>query len=213
MITPTLAHPEPNAVNESDAAGLSTYPCLKVHHSRGCPSLPLMGAVDLPAGERRRRSGRRGYRLTLSLVYLPRFASLLYFAISCSCFLGWWADYPWVAVWMNPLTALCVMLAAASLWFLSCPPLGKKALWAGRFFLGLLVLISLWKLSQLQFNFSLAPDRILFFGRSYWRDMDGLSAVAFLITGIAFGSLDLFYKKISICQAICILCIFPPVLV
>jgi len=173
-----------------------------------------MATVDpLPRDRRQLRGPRGSLVLPRSLTYLPRFASVLSFAIGFSCFLAWWAHYASVAVWMNPLTAIGVMLAAASLWFLSRSPSGKKALWPGRFFLCLLILLSLWKLSQLQFNLSLAPDRILFFGRSYWRDMDGLSAVAFLITGIAFASLDVFYKKISLCQAICILCIFPPVLV
>jgi two-component system sensor histidine kinase/response regulator len=167
-----------------------------------------------PPADRLESCGPSAYLvLPRSLAYLPRVASVLSFGIALSCFLAWLTDYPPVAVWMNPLTSVGVMLASVSLWLLSSSPVGGKALWVGRFFFCLLILLALSKLAHLQFNFSTAPDRILFFGRPYWRDMDGITAVAFVVTGIAYASLDLFYKKVTLCQALCILCIFPTVLI
>jgi signal transduction histidine kinase/DNA-binding response OmpR family regulator len=104
------------------------------------------------------------------------------------------------------------MLASASLWFLSRSP-GRKAFWLGRFFLCLLILLALSKLAHVWFNFSPAPDRLVFFGRSYWRDMDGMTAAAFLLTATGLASLDFFYKKVSLCQALCIVGFSLPLLI
>jgi len=114
---------------------------------------------------------------------------------------------------MNPLTSVGVMLASAALWLASCSPSGSKALWWVRFFASLLVLLALSKLAHLQFNFSPAPDRILFLGRSYLLDMDGFTAIAFMITGIGLATLDLSYKQVSLCQLLCVVGLFPPLLV
>ena len=167
-----------------------------------------------PPADRRESCGASAFFvLPRSLAYLPRVASVLSFGIALSCFLGWLADYHPVGVVMNPLTSIGFMLASASLWFSSCSPPGSKALWLGRFFSYLLVLLALSKLAHLQFNFSPAPDRLLFSDRSYLLNMDGITAVAFMVTGIGIASFDLFYKKVSLAQALCILCIFPPLLI
>ena len=151
--------------------------------------------------------------LPRSLAVLPRAASAVSFGIALCCFLAWIADFPPVAVWMNPLTTIGVMLASGSLWLLSSSPAGNQPSQLGRFLLFLLLLPPLAKLAHLQMHFSTAPDRILFFGRPYWRDMDVVTAIAFIITSIAYSSLDLYYKRVSLCQALCVVCIFPPVLV
>src|SRR5436190_13968513 len=143
-----------------------------------------MKKTHSPPAQRRESCEVNNYfALPRSVAYLPRLASALSFGIAFSCLLAWLIDYRQVAVWMNPLTAVGVMLASASLWCLSCSPVGSQARWVGRFFLCLLVLLALAKLAHLQLNFATAPDRILFFKRAYWRDMDGLTAVAFVITG------------------------------
>jgi two-component system sensor histidine kinase/response regulator len=151
--------------------------------------------------------------LPRSLAYLPRVASVLTFGIALSCFSAWLADYPGVGATMNPLTTIGFMLASASLWFSSGSSPGGKALWLGRFFSSLLVLLALSKFAHLQFNFSPAPDRILFSHRSYLLDMDGLTAGAFMAAGIGCMSIDLFYKKVSLGQVIFILGFFPSLLI
>jgi signal transduction histidine kinase/DNA-binding response OmpR family regulator len=167
-----------------------------------------------PPADRRELCGARAYfDLPRSLGYLPRVASILSFGIALSCLSAWLADYPPVGVAMNPLTTVGVMLASAGVWFSSFPLASSKAQWLGRFFSYLLVLLALSKLAHLQLNFSPAPDRILFSGRSYLLDMGGITALALIITGIGCASLDLFYKKVSLGQALCILGIFPPLLI
>jgi signal transduction histidine kinase/DNA-binding response OmpR family regulator len=167
-----------------------------------------------PPAHRRELCGARAYfDLPRSLGYLTRVASVLSFGIALSCLSAWLADYPPVGVAMNPLTTIGVMLASAAVWFSSFPLASSKAQWLGRFFSYLLVLLALSKLAHLQLNFSPAPDRILFSGRSYLLDMGGITALALTITGIGCASLDLFYKKVSLGQALCILGIFPPLLI
>ena len=112
---------------------------------------------------------------------------------------------------MNPLSSIGVMLAAAALWF-SCSPAGTRRLWLGRFLSYLVVFVALSKLAHLQLNFSPAPDRILFSGRSL-PDMHGFTAAAVMLTGIGYASLDLFYKKVSLGQVLSILSLFPSLLV
>jgi signal transduction histidine kinase/DNA-binding response OmpR family regulator len=148
-----------------------------------------------------------------SLAYLPRVTSVLSFGIALTCFSAWLADYPPVGTVMNPLTAIGVMLGSAALWLSSGSPPGSKALWLGRFFSYLVALLALSKLAHLQFKFFPAPDRLLFSDRSYLLDMDNLCAGAFLAMGIGFASLDLFYKKVSLGQALSILGLFPALLV
>ena len=168
----------------------------------------------LPSADRPALRGASAYFvLPRSLAYLPRVASVLCFGIALSSFSAWLADYRPVALWMNPLTSIGIMLAAASLWLSSCSPPGSRALWLGRYFSYLVILLALSKLAHLQFNFSPAPDRLLFSSRSYLPSMDGITALAFLITGIGYASLDLFYKKISLAQALCIPGIFPSLLI
>ncbi|HEV2842756.1 MAG TPA: ATP-binding protein [Chthoniobacterales bacterium] len=167
-----------------------------------------------PPADRRESCGASDFFvLPPSLAYLPRVTSVVAFGIALFCFLAYAADYPPVAELMNPLTSVGIMVAAASLWFSSCSPPGGRTLWLGRFFSYLVLLLGLSKLAHLQFNFSPAPDRLLFVGRSYLPDMDGITALAFMVTGIGIASLDLFYKKVSLAQALCILFIFPPVLI
>jgi signal transduction histidine kinase/DNA-binding response OmpR family regulator len=150
------------------------------------------------------RADRRGTRvyfvLPRSLAYLPRIASVLSFGIALACFSGWLADYPPVGLWMNPLSAIGFLLASASLWFCTFP--SRKALWLGRFFSYFVILLALSKLAHLVFNFSPAPDSILFFGRPYFMVMDGITAGALLAGGIGYLSIDLFYKKVSLGQVI-----------
>lgn len=83
----------------------------------------------------------------------------------------------------------------------------------GRLFSCLLILLALSKLAHLQFQFSPAPDLILFGNRPNLLEMDGITALGFLATGISLLSLDLFYKKVSLAQAICVFEIFPTLLV
>ena len=135
--------------------------------------------------------------LPRSLAYLPRVASVLSFGIALSCFSAWLADYLPVGSAMNPLTCIGIMLASAALWFSSCSPPSSKALWLGRFFSSLLVLLALSKLAHLQFNFSPAPDRILFsepllfagHGRTYRR--------RFHVRGDRLLPLSIFFTKKS----------------
>ena len=167
-----------------------------------------------PLADRRELRGASGYFvLPRSLAYLPRVAAVLTFGIALSSFSAWVADYPPVALWMNPLTSIGFMIAAAGLWFSSGSPPSSKALWWGRLFSSLLVLLALSKLAHLQFNFSPAPDRILFSDRSYFGDMDGITAGGLVAAGIGFASIDLFYKKISLGQVIFILGLFPALLI
>jgi signal transduction histidine kinase/DNA-binding response OmpR family regulator len=167
-----------------------------------------------PPVDRRELCGTSGYFvLPRSLAYLPRLAAVLSFGIALSCFSAWLADYPPVGAVMNPLSSIGIMLASVSLWFYSCSPLSSRALWLGRFFSYLLILLGLSKVAHLQFNFFPAPDRLLFFGRSYLQDMSGNTAFGLMGAGIGYASLDLFYKKVSLGQALCILGFFPPLLV
>ena len=172
-----------------------------------------MKNTDPRPAERREMCGSVYFVLPRSLAYLPRVASVLAFGIALSCFSAWLADYLPVGPVMNPLTSIGVMLASAALWFSSCSPANSRALWLGRFFAYLLVLIALSKFAHLHFNFSPAPDRLLFSDRSYFLDMHSTTAVAFMGTGIAYASLDLFYKKVSLGQVIFILGLFPFLLV
>jgi len=167
-----------------------------------------------PPADRRELCGASAYLvLPRSLAYLPRVASVLLFGIALSCLSAWLADYPPVGVAMNPLTTIGFMLASAGLWFSSCSPPSSKALWLGRFFSSLLILLALSKLAHLQFNFSPAPDRILFSHRSYLLEMDGITAGAFMFAGLGCISIDLFYKKVSLGQVLCILGLFPSLLI
>jgi signal transduction histidine kinase/CheY-like chemotaxis protein/HPt (histidine-containing phosphotransfer) domain-containing protein len=167
-----------------------------------------------PSADRPAANGVIAYFvLPRSLAYLPRVAAVLCFGIALTCFVSWLADYPAVATWMNPLTAIGLMLAAASLWFSIGSPPARWSLWLGRFLSYAVILLALSKLAHLQFGFSPAPDRLLFSSRSYLPNMDGITALAFLLTGIGYASLDLFYKKVSLAQALCIPGIFPSVLV
>ncbi|HMG06807.1 MAG TPA: response regulator, partial [Chthoniobacterales bacterium] len=172
----------------------------------------MENAYPPPADRRESCRGSANLVLPRSLAYLPPVASFLPFAIALSCFSAWLADYPPVGPVMNPLTSIGIMLASAALWF-SCFPAGSKALWFGRFLAFLVVLLTLSKLAHLQFKFYPAPDRILFFDRTYLRDMHGFTAAAFLLTGIGCASLDLFYKKVSLGQVLSILGLFPSLLV
>jgi two-component system sensor histidine kinase/response regulator len=167
-----------------------------------------------PLADRLESSRESAYLvLPRSLAYLPSVASVLTFGIALSCLSAWLADYPPVGAAMNPLTTIGFMLASAALWFSSCSPPSSKALWVGRFFSSLLVLLALSKLAHLQFNFSPAPDRILFSDRSYLLDMDGITAGAFMLGGLGCISIDLFYKKVSLGQVLCILGLFPSLLI
>ena len=148
-----------------------------------------------------------------SLAYLPRVASVLSFVIALFCFSAWLADYSPVGGVMNPLTTIGIMLASAALWFSSASPAGCKALWLGRFFSYLLMLLALSKLAHLQFDFFPAPDRLLFSDRSYLADMDGLTAGAFMALGIGCVSIDLFYKKVPLSQGMFLLGFFPSLLI
>jgi signal transduction histidine kinase/CheY-like chemotaxis protein/HPt (histidine-containing phosphotransfer) domain-containing protein len=146
------------------------------------------------------------------VAYLPRIASVLVFGVALSCFAAWLASYP-TGVVMHPLTAIWFVLTAAALWFSSGSPPGSRALWLGRFFSYLLILLALSKLVHLQFNSSSAPDRIRFWDRPYLLHMEGLTAGSFLITGTAFASLDLFYKKVSLGQLVVVAQFFPALLI
>ena len=162
----------------------------------------------------RRESCRESAYLVLprSLAYLPRVASVLVFGIALSCFSAWLGNYT-TAVLMHPLTAIGFVLTSAALWFSSGSPPGNRALWLGRFFSYLLILLALSKLAHNQLNFSSAPDRILFWDRPYLLQMEGLTAGSFLATGIAIASLDLFYKKVSLGQLFAMLGLFPALLI
>ena len=166
----------------------------------------------LPSAPLDSRGAKTGFVVPRSLAYLPRVASALASGIALSCFLARLLDYPSVAIWMNPLSSIGVMIASAGLWFLNFSP-SRKALWLGRIFSGLLILIALSKLAHGQFHFSPAPDRILFFGRSYWRHMDDLTAVTLLLIAVAYFSLDFFFRRVSLGQAIAIFGFFAALLV
>ena len=163
--------------------------------------------------DRRASLGERAYFAPpRSLAYLPRVAAILSCGIALTCLTAWLGDHPLVGPMMNPLTSIGVIITSASLWF-SGSPAGSKTLWLGRFFAFLVVLLALSKLAHLQFNFDPAPDRLLFSGRPYMRDMHGFTAAAFLSMGIACASLDLFYKRVSLGQVLCILGFFPSLLI
>jgi signal transduction histidine kinase/DNA-binding response OmpR family regulator len=151
--------------------------------------------------------------LPRSLAYLPRVASVLSFGIALICLSAWRADNPAVALWMNPLTSIGLMLGSASLWFSSRSGPGRSALWLGRFFSYLVIVLALSKLAHVQFHYSPAPDRILFSDRPYLLEMDVVTAIASLFVGIGFASFDLFYKKVSLAQVVFILGLFPFLLV
>ncbi|HYJ06351.1 MAG TPA: ATP-binding protein [Chthoniobacterales bacterium] len=166
-----------------------------------------------PSADRAASDGASVYRvLPRSLAYLPRVASVVSFGIALFCFSAYLTDYPGV-VGMNPLTSIGIMLASAGLWFLSCSSPESRGLWLGRFLSYLVILLALSKVIHLQFDFSPAPDRLLFSGSPYFQSMDGITALAFLFWGIGFASLDLFYKKVSFGQVLFILGLFPSLLV
>ena len=151
--------------------------------------------------------------LPRSLAYLPSVAAGLSFGIAFSCFLAWLANYPPVGAAMNPLTSIGIMLASASLWFSSFSPVRGKTLWVGRFICFLLALLALSKLAHLQFQFSPAPDRLLFLGRPYLEDMAANTAFALVGVGVSYASFDVFYKRVSLGQVLCMLGFFPSLLV
>src|SRR4051812_3914913 len=148
-----------------------------------------------------------------SLAYLPRVCSILSFGIAVCCLTAWLADYPPVGAIMNPLSIVGVMLASASLWVSTCSPANKRVIRWGHLFSYCVILVALSKLGHLHFNFSVAPDRILFSGRSYLLNMDGISAFAFFLTGIGLACLDVSYRRISVCQVLCLICFLPPLLI
>jgi signal transduction histidine kinase/CheY-like chemotaxis protein/HPt (histidine-containing phosphotransfer) domain-containing protein len=123
------------------------------------------------------------------------------------------ADYVPVGQVMNPLTSIGVMAASVALWFFSCSPASRRALWLGRIFSCFFLLIALSKLAHLQFDFSPAPDRIFFSDRPYFLEMHSSTILAFMGVGIAYASLDFFYKKVSFGQVIFLLGLFPFLLV
>jgi signal transduction histidine kinase/CheY-like chemotaxis protein/HPt (histidine-containing phosphotransfer) domain-containing protein len=147
--------------------------------------------------------------LPRSIAYLPPVASGLSAGVGLICLAAWLTDYSPARVVMNPLTALGIVLAAASLWLSSRSAPGSGNLWLGRFFSYLVILVGLSKLAHLQFHFSPAPDRILFGDHPHLLGMDGVTAVAFFFVGTAFASFDLFYKKVSLAQVLFIPGIFP----
>lgn len=151
--------------------------------------------------------------LPRSLVYFPRVAAGLSFCGGLFCFLAWFADYSRIGTVMNPLTCLGVMVGSAALWFSCGSPASGQAFWLGRFLSFLVILIGLSKLAHLQFNFSPAPDRILFSGRWYLEEMSSNTPPAFVLLGIAIASLDFSYRRFSYGQILCILGLFPALLV
>ena len=173
-----------------------------------------MGSAHLPSADRRESFEATGhFVLPRSVAYLPRAAAAFSFGIGLACFLGYLVDYPPIGSTMNPLTAVGFMLASAGLWFSSGSYPGRKTLWLGRFFSSLLVLLAVSKFAHLQFNFSPAPDRILFSNRPYLHDMDGLTAGAFLAAAVGCLSIDRFYKRVSFGQMIFIIGFFPSLLI
>jgi signal transduction histidine kinase len=150
--------------------------------------------------------------LPSSLAYLPRVTSVLALCFALACLAAWLVDYPPAARVMNPLSAIGIMLACASLWF-SSSPAGSKAFWLGRSFCSLLLLVGLSKLAHLQFRFSPGPDGLLFSDRPYFTDMAGNTAVAFVLLGTALALLDLRYKKPPLSQVLCLVTFFPTLLV
>jgi signal transduction histidine kinase/CheY-like chemotaxis protein/HPt (histidine-containing phosphotransfer) domain-containing protein len=148
-----------------------------------------------------------------SLACLPGVTSVLAFAIALGCFSAWAFDYPPAGLTMNPLTAIGIMLGSAGLWFSSFSSPGGKAFWLGRLFAVLLVLVAVSKLAHLQFDFSPAPDRLLFSDRPYFGTMTGNTAVSFLAMGIALWFLDFFYKRVSIGQFLAMVTLFPCLLI
>src|SRR5688572_9071903 len=95
--------------------------------------------------------------LPRSLAYLPDVASVSMFVIALASFSACLADYPPVALGMNPLSSMGMMLVSAGLWLSSCSPAGPRSSWLGRFFSYLVIALALLKLAHLQFNFSPAP--------------------------------------------------------
>jgi signal transduction histidine kinase/DNA-binding response OmpR family regulator len=173
-----------------------------------------MGTSSPPSVDREElRPTSDDFVLPRSIAYLPDVTAAVCFEIGLCCLLAWVTNHQAVGVTMNPLSTIGVMLAAASLWFSSRAPTRRKALWFGRFLAYLVILIALAKLSHLLFHFSPPPDHILFSDLPDVPDMDAISAVGFLGTGIGLVSLDLFYKRISLCQALCTVGIFPPLLI
>jgi signal transduction histidine kinase/CheY-like chemotaxis protein/HPt (histidine-containing phosphotransfer) domain-containing protein len=163
----------------------------------------MENAYSLPADRLESCRGSADLFLPRFLTYLPRVASVLSLGIALSCVFAWLADYSPVGAVMNPLTCIGVIVASVALWFSSFLPTDSKALWLGRSLSFFVILIALSKLAHLQFDFSPAPDQLLFFDRSYLKDMDGVTAAALLATGTAFACLDLSYKGISFGQVIC----------
>jgi signal transduction histidine kinase/CheY-like chemotaxis protein len=148
-----------------------------------------------------------------SLAYLPRVCSILSFGIALICFFGWLFDYRTLAVSMNPMTSVGLMVASAGIWFANGPRVSGKAAWFVRFSSGFLILLGLLKLAYLHLNLAPAPDQLLFSNRSYLVRMDGVTAIGFFITGICYASLDLFYRKVSLAQVLCVVGFFPSLLI
>jgi signal transduction histidine kinase/DNA-binding response OmpR family regulator len=114
---------------------------------------------------------------------------------------------------MNPVTSLGVMLASAMIWLCSCAKPRSIGFWVGRSFCLILVVVGTWKLASLFLHFSPGPDRLLFSERSYFFDMNVLTAGALVLVGLGGASLELFYKKVSLGQALAIVGFFPSLMV
>jgi signal transduction histidine kinase/CheY-like chemotaxis protein/HPt (histidine-containing phosphotransfer) domain-containing protein len=168
---------------------------------------------QLPAAQRKLYRKAVYFSVPRSLAYLPQVASILSFGIALCCFVAWLADYPPVGPVMNPLTTVGIMLASAALWFSNRSSSSSGAAWLTRLCCCLLLLLSVSKLAHLRWNFSPAPDHLLFSGRPYFVDMHSTTAVAFFLTAIGFPSLDVFYKKVSLGQVLCILAFFQSLLI
>jgi len=151
--------------------------------------------------------------LPRSLAYLPRVTSVLAFCFALACLAAWLVDYRPAACVMNPLSVIGIMLACAALWFSSCCPAGRKAIWLGRFFCSLLLLVGLSKLAHLQFRFSPGPDGLLFSGRPYLIEMSGNTVFALVLFGTALALFDIRCKKPPLSQILCLLIFFPALLV
>jgi signal transduction histidine kinase/CheY-like chemotaxis protein/HPt (histidine-containing phosphotransfer) domain-containing protein len=114
---------------------------------------------------------------------------------------------------MNPITSLGVILASAMIWLCSCSKPRSIAFWIGRSFCLILIVLGTWKLASLFLHFSPGPDRLLFDERSYFFEMNVLTAGAFVLVGLGGASLELFYKKVSLGQALAMVGFFPSLMV
>ena len=188
--------------------------------SQGDDNGSASGGLDIISRSASSSPERRTFVLPRSLAYLPRVAAVLSFGIGFACIVVWLADYPPVSGlllgsdrMLNLPSALGMMLAAAGLWFSSSSPRGGTGHWFGRLICYLLILLAFLKLAQLQFNLFPAQERRFFAGHPYLLDMDYSTAVSFFFTAIAYLSLDLFYKKVSLAQALCLFGTFAALLV